>query len=292
LYLSFHPFTTSSSAMSSISNLAKYDRPNSFVDSFEISDLSFAPTPPPHNHTRQRSSISSIGSSSTPQSKFGGSVIWNKSSSLPQLYDPEQISTTFASSEFNSSHVSSEPPGLTSGESSGDWSTASSSFQTSSSITLEDSAVSQMPSFSKSQSTSRASFHRPLPETPQASFFAANTAMQTSTTLPPIPGYGPIRLTVTMDLPPPSHHYENGLHASLRVDTPMSEFPPATHSDASLDAALDSFTAAELRQLLRLAVQKHPSLASDMTLEHAQRSSLKASKSVNFVTTATVSGTP
>jgi hypothetical protein len=210
-------------------------------------------------------------------------VIWNKSSSLPQLYDPEQISTTFASSEFNSSHVSSEPPGLTSGESSGDWSTASSSFQTSSSINLEDSAVSQMPSFSKSQSTSRASFHRPLPETPQASFFAANTAMQTSTTLPPIPGYGPIRLTVTMDLPPPSHHYENGLHASLRVDTPMSEFPPATHSDASLDAALDSFTAAELRQLLRLAVQKHPSLASDMTLEHAQRSSLKASKSVNFV---------
>jgi hypothetical protein len=269
--------------MSSISNLAKYDRSSSFSDSHEISDLSFAPTPPPHSHTRQRSSISSIGSRSTPQSKFGGSVIWNKSNSLPQLYDPEQTSTTFTSSEFNSSHMSSELPGLTSGESSGEWSTASSSFQTSSSINLEDSAVSQMPSFTKQQSSSRASLHRPLPETPQASFFAADTALQTSTTLPPIPGYGPIRLTVTMDLPPPPHHYQNGLHASLRVDTPMSEFPPATHSDTSLDATLESFSAAELRQLLRLAVQKHPSLASDLTLEHAQQASPKASKSVNFV---------
>jgi len=86
-----------------------------------------------------------------------------------------------------------------------------------------------------------------------------------------------------MDLPPPSHHYQNGLHTSLRVDTPTSEVPPAIQSDATLDAALESFSAAELRQLLRLAVQKHPSLASEVTLEHAQQSSFRASKSVNFV---------
>lgn len=272
--------------MSSKSNPRKHDRINSFSDGFDISNLSFAPTPPPHSHTRQRSSISSIGSRTTPQSTFGGSVIWNKSSSLPQLYDPGQTSTsmTFASSEFNSSHMSSEPPGLTSYESSGDsWSAASSTFQTSSSINLDDSTVSRMPSFSNPQSSGRASLHRPLPDTPQASIFATNTPLQTSTTLPPIAGYGPIRLTVTMDLPQPPHHYQNGLHASLRVDTPTSEYPPAIHSDTSLNAALDSYSATELRQILRLAIQKHPSLASDLTLEPAQQSSHKASKSVNFV---------
>jgi hypothetical protein len=213
-------------------------------------------------------------------------VIWNKSSSLPQLYDPGQTSTsmTFASSEFNSNHMSSEPPGLTSYESSGDsWSAASSTFQTGSSINLDDSTMSRMPSFSNAQSSSRASLHRPLPDTPQASFFTTNTPLQTSTTLPPIAGYGPIRLTVTMDLPQPPHHYQNGLHASLRVDTPTSEYPPAIHSDTPLDAALDSYSATELRQLLRLAIQKHPSLASDLTLESAQQSTHKASKSVNFV---------
>ena len=126
--------------MSSVSHSAKHGRIKSFGDNFDISDLSFAPTPPPHKHARQRSSISSIGSRSTSQSKFGGSVIWNKPDSLPRLYDPGQTSMTFASSEFNSSHISSEPPGLT--ESSGtSWSTASSSFQTSSGITLEDGSV-------------------------------------------------------------------------------------------------------------------------------------------------------
>ena len=268
--------------MSSVSHSAKHGRIKSFGDNFDISDLSFAPTPPPHKHARQRSSISSIGSRSTSQSKFGGSVIWNKPDSLPRLYDPGQTSMTFASSEFNSSHISSEPPGLT--ESSGiSWSTASSSFQTSSGITLEDGSVPQTPPCSVLSSSSRASFRRPLPDIPQASFIAANTAMQTTTTLPAIPGYGPIRLTVTMDLPPPPHHYQSGLHTSLRVDTPTSEVPPAIHSDASLDAALESLSAAELRQLLRLAVQKYPSLASDLTLEHAQQSSFRASKSVNFV---------
>jgi hypothetical protein len=109
-------------------------------------------------------------------------------------------------------------------------------------------------------------------------------AMQTSTTLPAIPGYGHIRFTVTMDLPPPPHHhFQSGLHASLRVDTPTREVSPAIYSNASLDAALESYSAAELRQLLRLAVQKHPSLASDLTLESAQQSSHKASKSTNFV---------
>jgi hypothetical protein len=63
----------------------------------------------------------------------------------------------------------------------------------------------------------------------------------------------------------------------------MSEYPPAMHSSTSVDTALDSFSATELRQLLRLAIQKHPSLASDLTLEHAQQSSFQASKSVNFV---------
>lgn len=209
-------------------------------------------------------------------------MIWNKSSSLPQLYDSGQTSMTFASSEFNSSQMSSEPPGLT--ESFGhSWSTASSSFQTSSGITPEDVSMSQMPECSILPSSSRAGFHRPLPDIPQASSIAANTAMQTTTTLPAIPGYGPIRLTVTMDLPPPPHHYQSGSHTSVRVDTPTSEVPPAIHSDASLDAALESFSATELRQLLRLAVQKHPSLASDMTLEHAQQASFRASKSVNFV---------
>jgi hypothetical protein len=264
-----------------MSNPAKYGRTNSPSDSFEISDLSFAPTPPPHSHTRQWSSISSIGS----RSKFGGSVIWNKSSSLPQLYEPEQTSMTFASSEFNSSHMSSEPPGLTSRESSGvSWSTASSSFQTSSGISIDDSAVSQKSTCLGPSSSSRASFHRPLPDTPQASVFAPSTAMQTSTTLPAIPGYGPIRLTVTMDLPPPPHHhYQSGLHASLRVDTPTSDVPPPIHSGASFDAALESYTAAELRQLLRLAVQKHPSLATDIQLGSAQQISHKASKSTSFV---------
>ncbi|KAI4775625.1 hypothetical protein E4T52_09426 [Aureobasidium sp. EXF-3400] len=65
--------------------------------------------------------------------------------------------------------------------------------------------------------------------------------------------------------------------------TPMNEVPPTSCSDASLDTALDSFSAAELRQLLRLAVQKHPSLASDITSEHAQKASLGVSKTVNFV---------
>jgi hypothetical protein len=286
LYLSSHLLTTyRPTTMSSISNPADYGRTNSFSDGFEISDLSFAPTPPPHSHTRQRSSISSIGSRSTSRSKFGGSVIWNKSSSLPQLYDPGQTSMTFASSEFNSSQISSEPPGLTSRESSGiSWSTASSSFQTSSGVSIDDSAVSQKPTSPGPSSSSRASFHRPLPDTPQASVFAPGTAMQTSTTLPAIPGYGPIRLTVTMDLPPPPrHHYQGGLHASLRVDTPTSDVPPPIHSDASFNAALESYSATELRQLLRLAVQKHPSLASDMTSESAQQTPHKASKSVNFV---------
>jgi hypothetical protein len=281
----FPSFQHSSATMSSIPDAAKYGRTTSFSDGFEISDLSFAPTPPPHSHTRQRSSISSIGSRSTPQSKFGGSVIWNNSSSLPQLYDPGQTSMTFASSEFNSSQVSSEPPGLTSRESSGgSWSTASSSFQTSSGISIDDSTVSQKLTYPGPSSSSRASFHRPLPDTPQASVYAPSTAMQTSTTLPAIPGYGPIRLTVTMDLPPPPHHhYQSGLHGSSRVDTPTSEGPPGTYSNASLDAALESCSAAELRQLLRLAVQKHPSLASDMISESTQQASHKASKSVNFV---------
>ncbi|KAI4841719.1 hypothetical protein E4T44_07723 [Aureobasidium sp. EXF-8845] len=263
----------------------KYGQTNSFSDKFEISDLSFAPTPPPHSHTRQRSSISSIGSRSTSQSKFGGSVIWNKSSSLPQLYDPGQTSITFGSSESDSSHLSCEPPSLTSRESSGvSWSTASSSFQTSSRISIDDSEVSQKPTSPESPNSSRLSFHRPLPDTPQASVFAPNTAMRTSTTLSAIPGYGPIRLTVAMDLPPPPHHhYQSGLYASLRVDTPTSEVPPAISSNASLDAALESYSATELRQLLRLAVQKHPSLASDLTLESAQQTPHKASKSVNFV---------
>lgn len=266
--------------MSLISNTAK--RINSFNDSFEISDLTFAPTPPPHSHARQRSSISSTGSRSTSRSKLGGSVIWNKSSSLPQLYDPGQTSMTFASSEFNSSQISSEPPGLT--ESSGhSWSTASSSFRTNSGVTLEESSMSQMPESSILPSSSREGYHRPLPDIPQTSSPAINTAMQTTTTLPAIPGYGPIRLTVTMDLPPPPHHYQNRLHTSLRVDTPTSEAPPAIQSDASLDAALESFSVTELRQLLRHAVQKHPSLISDMTLEHAQQASFRASRSVNFV---------
>ncbi|KAG9561365.1 hypothetical protein KCU71_g7946, partial [Aureobasidium melanogenum] len=107
--------------------------------------------------------------------------------------------------------------------------------------------------------------------------------MQTSTTPFTIPGYGPIRLTVTMDLPPPPNHHQHAPHMSVRVDTPMNEVPPTTCSDASLDIALDSFSAAELRQILRLAVQKHPSLASDITSEHAQKASLGASKTVNFV---------
>lgn len=209
-------------------------------------------------------------------------MIWNKSSSLPQLYDPGQTSMTFASSEFNSSQISSQPPGLT--ESSGhSWSTASSSFHTSSGITVEDGSILHMPESSILPSSSRASFHRPLPDIPQASSPATNTAMQTTTTLPAILGYGPIRLTVTMDLPPPSHHYQNGLHTCSRVDTPTSEVPPEVNPDASLAAALESFSATELRQLLRLAVQKHPSLASDLILEHAQQASLRASKSVNFV---------
>jgi hypothetical protein len=172
LYLSSHLLTTHcTTIMSSISSPTKYGRTNSFSDGLEISDLSFAPTPPPHSHARQRSSISSIGSRSTSQSKFGGSVIWNKSSSLPQLYDPGQTSMTFASSEFNSSHMSSEPPGLTSRESSGvSWSTASSSFQTSSGISIDDSAVLQKPTSPGPSSSSRASFrryvcryHRPKP---------------------------------------------------------------------------------------------------------------------------------
>ncbi|KAI4735783.1 hypothetical protein E4T50_13705 [Aureobasidium sp. EXF-12298] len=86
-----------------------------------------------------------------------------------------------------------------------------------------------------------------------------------------------------MDLPQPPHHYQNGLHASLRVDTPMGEYPPAMHSSTSLDTALDSYSATELRQLLRLAIQKHPSLASDLVYEPAPKASLQASKSVNFV---------
>lgn len=209
-------------------------------------------------------------------------MIWNKSSSLPQLYDLGQTSMTFASSEFNSSQISSDPPDLT--ESSGySRSTASSSFQTSSGIALEDSNMSQMPESSILPSSSREGSRRPLPDIPQKSSLATNTAMQTITTLPAIPGYGPIRLTVTMDLPPPHHHYQNELHTSLRVDTPTSEVPPAIHFDASLDAALESFSATELRQLLRLAVQKHPSLASDMTLEHARQASFRASRSINFV---------
>lgn len=72
---------------------------------------------------------------------------------------------------------------------------------------------------------------------------------------------------------------------SVRVDTPMNEgpSPSAIHSDASLDTALDSFSAAELRQLLRLAVQKYPSLTSDITSEYTQKASVGASKTVNFV---------
>ncbi|KAG9582709.1 hypothetical protein KCU77_g11182, partial [Aureobasidium melanogenum] len=107
--------------------------------------------------------------------------------------------------------------------------------------------------------------------------------IQTSTTPFTIPGYGPIRLTVTMDLPPPPNHHQHAPQMSVRVDTPMNEVPATTYSDASLDTALDSFSAAELRQLLRLAVQKHPSLASDITSEHAQKASFGASKTVNFV---------
>ncbi|KEQ63446.1 uncharacterized protein M437DRAFT_46444 [Aureobasidium melanogenum CBS 110374] len=86
-----------------------------------------------------------------------------------------------------------------------------------------------------------------------------------------------------MDLPPPSNDYQHAPHMSVRVDTPMNEVPSTTCSDASLDTALDSFSATELRQILRIAVQRHPSLASDITSEYAQRVSLGASKTVNFV---------
>ncbi|KAK6000322.1 hypothetical protein QM012_003954 [Aureobasidium pullulans] len=269
--------------MSSISILAKHTRSNSFSDSLDISDLSFAPTPS-SRHTRQRSSISSIGSRSASQSNFNTSVIWNKSSSLPQLYDPGQTSRNFTSPEFSSSHLSSELPGLTSSETAGDsWSAASSSFHTSSGITVHDSAMSQLLTHFDPPSLSRMSFHRPLPEIPRASFSHSDTGLQTSTTLPTIPGYGPIRLTVTMDLPPPPKHYQHAPHMSVRVDTPMNEGSPATCSDTSLDTALDSFSAAELRQLLRLAVHKHPSLASDITSEYTQKASLGMSKTVNFV---------
>ncbi|KAI4721881.1 hypothetical protein E4T48_01786 [Aureobasidium sp. EXF-10727] len=85
-----------------------------------------------------------------------------------------------------------------------------------------------------------------------------------------------------MDLPQPPHLYQHTPQTSIRVDTPMSEIAPlqVTHSDVSLDTALDSFSAAELRQLLHLAVQRHPSFASNITSESSLGA---ASKSVNFV---------
>lgn len=86
-----------------------------------------------------------------------------------------------------------------------------------------------------------------------------------------------------MDLPPPPNDHQHAPHMSVRVDTPMNAVPSTTYSDASLDTALDSFSAAELRQLLRFAVQKHPSLAADITSEYAQKASLGASKTINFV---------
>ena len=271
--------------MSSISISERPSRTNSFSDSFEISDLSFAPTPPPHKHTRQRSSISSTGSQLASASHdFSGSVIWNKSSSLPHLFDLGQSSRTSTPSEFSSSHASGIPLEPTSFESScHSWSTASSSFQTGSSATLNDSAVSQKPTHLTILNSSTMDFQRPLPETPQTLDLPVNTAMQTSTTLPPIPGYGPIRLTVTMDLPPPPHHYQQSPYTSMRVDTPLSEIPPAINSDPSLDAALDSFTASELRQLLRLVVQKDPSFVSDITSAHVHKASHTTSKTTNFV---------
>lgn len=274
----------STANMSSISIPAKHTRANSFSDSLEISDLSFAPTPPLHSHSRQRSSISSITSRSTSRSNFNTSVIWNKSSSLPQLYDPGQTSRTFTPSEFSSSHLSNELPSLTSSQTAGDsWSAASSSFHTNSGLALHNIAISELHANSTPPSSSRMSMHRPLPDPPQALFSHSDTGMQTSTTLPTIPGYGPIRLTVTMDLPPPPNHYQHAPQMYVRVDTPMNEVSSTTHSDASLDTALESFSAAELRQLLRTAVQNHPSLASDITSEYAQKASLGASKTVNFV---------
>lgn len=270
--------------MSSISMPAKHARANSFSDSLEISDLSFATKPPLHTYTRQRSSVSSIGSRPTSRSNFNTSVIWNKSSSLPQLYDPGQTSRTFTPSEFNSSHVSDELPSLTSSETAGDsWSAGSSSFHTKSGIALHDSTVAQLHTYPDPPSSSRMSLHRPLPDPPQAPFSHNDVGMQTSTTLSTIPGYGPIRLTVTMDLPPPPNYYLHTPQMSVRIDTPMNEVSSTNHSDASLDTALNSFSAAELRQLLCLAVHKHPSLASDITSEYAQKASLGASKTVSFV---------
>lgn len=63
----------------------------------------------------------------------------------------------------------------------------------------------------------------------------------------------------------------------------MSEVPPAVPSDPSLDAALNSFTASELRQLLRLAVHKDPSFASEITTAHMHKTSHVKSKATNFV---------
>ncbi|KEQ97831.1 hypothetical protein AUEXF2481DRAFT_2753 [Aureobasidium subglaciale EXF-2481] len=86
-----------------------------------------------------------------------------------------------------------------------------------------------------------------------------------------------------MDLPPPSKHHQHTPHVSLRVDTPMNDTLSVVHSELSLDAALDSLSAPELRQLLRLAVQKHPSFASEIALGHAQKASHETRKTVNFV---------
>lgn len=276
--------------MSSIS-IPEKSRTHSFSDSFEISDISFAPAPPTHRHSRQQSLSSSADfRSTTSSSVFNGSVIWNKSSSQGAINYPHPSSRTSTPSEFGSSHASSMPLEFSSLESSGNsWSTSSSSFQTTSSAqtassaTLNNSTASKRPGHLGQPSTSRASYHRPSSETTYTSDPATNTGYQASTTLPQIPGYGPIRLTVTMDLPPPAAHLQQQqfLHTSSRIDTPINETSSFLQPETPLDSVIDNLSTTELRRLLRLAVDKYPSLATDII--HAQKPPSEHNKPLNFV---------
>ena len=102
--------------------------------------------------------------------------------------------------------------------------------------------------------------------------------------LPPVPGYGPIRLTVTMDLPPPptmQYPFPTSYNTPS-VGTPNSETPPGLPT-RELETALDFLSSTEIRQLLRLAIHKHPSFAAEVQQEYTLKAQAERSKSVNFV---------
>lgn len=71
--------------------------------------------------------------------------------------------------------------------------------------------------------------------------------------------------------------------APPRVDTPLSGTSTDSQLGGSLDAVLGSMSAHELRQLLRTAVQKFPSLASDISSQYTPIAPVEHNNTVSFI---------